>query len=97
MASRKTTWSRTRARSRNTRPSTWRDLRGDYALISIGAVANWHVFPAMGNLLWNLQPREDLGGASVASKVHVVCSPAATTGCALGIKLIVPPPVIHHL
>jgi hypothetical protein len=72
-------------------------LRGDYALTSIGAVANWHVFPAMGNLLWQVEPREDLGGASVASKDHVVVSPATITGYALGIKLIVPqsPPILH--
>ncbi|HUL65799.1 MAG TPA: hypothetical protein VLW55_14380 [Burkholderiaceae bacterium] len=72
-------------------------LRGDYALTSVGAVANWHTFPAQGNLLWHVEPREDLGGASVASKDHVVVDSTTITGYALGIKLYVPasPPILH--
>jgi hypothetical protein len=41
-----------------------------------------------GNLLWKLEPRPDLGGASVASKDHVISSPARITGYATGIKLV---------
>jgi hypothetical protein len=72
-------------------------LRGDYALTSVGAVANWHTFPATGNLLWHVEPREDLGGASVASKDHVVVDSTTITGYALGIKLFIPqsPPILH--
>lgn len=71
-------------------------LRGDYALTGIGATVNWKRFDtfgnqvAMGNLLWKLEPRADLGGASVASKDHVLVSPATITGFAVGIKLVAP-------
>jgi hypothetical protein len=71
-------------------------LRGDYALTGIGASVDWKRFDASGNqvaagnLLWKLEPRADLGGASVASKDHVIASPASITGYALGIKLVPP-------
>jgi hypothetical protein len=64
-----------------------------YALTGIGA----SVFPLLslppapptpGNLIWKLEPRPDLLGASVASKDHVQSSPASITGYALGIKLV---------
>jgi hypothetical protein len=67
-------------------------LRGEYALTGIGAFVNWN-FPGLsmpGNLLWRLEPRADLGGASVASKDHILSSPATITGYAIGIKLVVP-------
>lgn len=62
-------------------------LRGNYALTGIGATVG---ATTAGNLLWKLEPRADLGGASVASKDHVVSSPAAITGFAIGIKLVPP-------
>jgi hypothetical protein len=69
-------------------------LRGAYALTGIGASVDWKRYDssgneiAQGNLLWKLQPRPDIGGASVASKDHLVSSPATITGYALGIQLI---------
>lgn len=69
-------------------------LRGEFALTSVGATVNWKRFDtlgnqlAAGNLLWRVQPRADLGGASVASKDHVVPSPATITAHAIGIKLV---------
>lgn len=69
-------------------------LRGEFALTSVGATANWKRFDSLGNqlaagsLLWRVQPRADLGGASVASKDHVVPSPASITAHAIGIKLV---------
>ncbi|MCW5632393.1 MAG: hypothetical protein KIT17_03585 [Rubrivivax sp.] len=69
-------------------------LRGEFALTGIGAAVDWRRYDqagnqtAAGNLLWKLEPRADLGGASVASKDHVISSPARITGYALGIKLV---------
>lgn len=69
-------------------------LRGEFALTGIGAFVNWRRFDtlgnqlAAGNLLWRLEPRADLGGATVASKDHVVPSPATITAHAIGIKLV---------
>lgn len=68
-------------------------LRGEYALTGIGATSNWRPNKfgdqlVAGNLLWKLQPRADLGGASVAAKDHIISSPASITGYALGIKLV---------
>ncbi len=69
-------------------------LRGEYALTGIGAAVDWRRYDqngnqtAAGNLLWKLEPRADLGGASVASKDHILSSPARITGYALGIKLV---------
>lgn len=40
-----------------------------------------------GSLLWKLEPRPDLGGASVAAKDHVVPWPAQVTAHAIGIRL----------
>jgi hypothetical protein len=74
-------------------------LRGEYALSGIGATVDWNTpgQSAYGNVLWRLEPRADLGGASVASKDHVISSPASITGYAIGIKLMIPvmrlPPV----
>jgi hypothetical protein len=65
-------------------------LRGEYALTGIGAAVDWRSHGPSGNLLWKLEPRADLGGASVASKDHVFPSPATITGFALGIKLVRP-------
>ena len=68
-----------------------------YALTGIGASVDWKRYNAagnltsFGNLVWKLEPRADLGGASVASKDHIVASPAAITGYAIGIKLVTPP------
>lgn len=72
-------------------------LRGEFALTGIGASVDWRRYDssgnqvAMGNLLWKLEPRPDLGGASVGSKDHALSSPASITGYALGIKLVTPP------
>jgi hypothetical protein len=71
-------------------------LRGEYALTGIGATVDWRRVDrlsgqvAAGNLLWKLEPRADLGGASVAAKDHIISSPASITGYALGIKLVPP-------
>jgi hypothetical protein len=71
-------------------------LRGEYALTGIGATVDWRRFDQFGNqtaagsLLWKLEPRADLGGASVASKDHIISSPASVTAHALGIKLVPP-------
>ena len=61
-----------------------------YALTGIGASVAWRGTdkPLPGNLIWKLQPRPDLGGATVASKDHGLNSPASITGYALGIKLV---------
>jgi hypothetical protein len=40
--------------------------------------------------LWKLEPRADVGGASVAAKDHVISSPASITAYAIGIKLVAP-------
>ena len=63
------------------------------ALTGIGASVAWRgppftTKPLPGNLIWKLQPRPDLGGATVASKDHGINSPASITGYALGIKLV---------
>lgn len=69
-------------------------LRGEYALTAIGATVDWRRYDAFGNqvaagnLLWKLEPRADVGGASVAAKDHIVSSPASVTAHALGIKLV---------
>jgi hypothetical protein len=69
-------------------------LRGEYALVGIGASVDWRRYDAFGNLisagnlLWKLEPRPDLGGVSVASKDFVYNSPATITGYAIGIKLV---------
>jgi hypothetical protein len=71
------------------------DVRGaqGYALTGIGAVVAWRDSPVRGwaeppgNLIWKLEPRPDLLGASVAAKDHGYSSPAAITGYALGIRL----------
>lgn len=65
-------------------------LRGEYALTSIGAAVDWRSHGPSGNLLWKLEPRADLGGASVSSKDHVFPSPATVTAFAIGIKLVAP-------
>lgn len=71
-------------------------LRGQYALTGVGAIADWLRFDLLsgqstfGNLLWKLEPRADLGGASLASKDHILSSPAALIGYALGIQLVPP-------
>lgn len=68
-------------------------LRG-YALTGIGADVAWRdplqspKSQPPGNLIWKLEPRPDLLGASVASKDHARSSPASITGYALGIKLV---------
>lgn len=62
-------------------------LRGSFALTGIGATVDWRTYGSAGNLLWKLEPRADLGGASVASKDHVISSPATVTGHAIGIRL----------
>lgn len=73
-------------------------LRGQYALTGIGAAVDWKRFDAAGNqvapgnLIWKLQPRPDLGGAAVASKDHLVSSPARITAHAMGIRLEQLPP-----
>ncbi len=41
-----------------------------------------------GNMIWKLEPRPDLGGATVSSKAHAIVSPVPITGYALGIKLV---------
>lgn len=69
-------------------------LKGQFALTGVGASVDWKRFDSFGNLvspgnlLWRLQPRPDLGGASVASKDHLFSSPARITAFALGIKLV---------
>jgi hypothetical protein len=63
-------------------------LRGEYAVTGIGAAVDWRSHGWAGNLLWKLEPRADLGGASVSSKDHFWASPATITGYALGIKLV---------
>lgn len=69
-------------------------LRGQYALTGIGAAVDWRRYDAAGNqiaagnLLWKLQPRPDLGGASVASKDHWYASPAKITAHAIGLRLV---------
>jgi hypothetical protein len=63
-------------------------LRGEYALTGIGAAVDWRNHGWAGNLLWKLEPRADLGGASVSAKDHIWYSPATVTGYALGIKLV---------
>ncbi len=72
-------------------------MRGEYALTGVGATVDWKRFDtlgtqvAAGNLLWKLEPRPDLGGATVASKDHAISSPARITGHALGIKFVPAP------
>lgn len=69
-------------------------LRGTHALTGIGAWVDWERYDAYGNvvsagnLIWRLEPRPDLGGASVASKDHVVSSPSTITGYAIGVRLV---------
>lgn len=71
-------------------------LRGDFALTGVGATVDWRRFDqfgnqtAAGNLLWKLEPRADIGGASVASKDHIISSPASITAHAIGIRLVIP-------
>jgi hypothetical protein len=66
-----------------------------YALTGIGAAVDWRdpMLPPKaqppGNLIWKLEPRADLLGASVASKDHLFSSPGSITGYALGIRLVV--------
>ena len=67
-------------------------LRGSFALTGIGATVDWRSHGSAGSLLWKLEPRADLGGASVASKDHVVYSPATVTAHAIGIRLALPAP-----
>lgn len=69
-------------------------LKGDYALVGIGAAVDWSQFGlpptrnnTAGNLIWRLEPRPDVGGATVGSKDHVVSSPATITAFAFGIQL----------
>ena len=65
-----------------------------YALTGIGAAVAWrdappkYGTPPAGNLVWKLEPRPDLSGATVTSKDHGLQSPAAITAYALGIKLV---------
>lgn len=59
-------------------------LLGQYALTGIGAAVDWN---PVGNLIWKLEPRPDIGGAAVASKDHRVVSQAGITAYALGVKL----------
>lgn len=68
-------------------------LPAGFALTGIGATVDWccnkpyiHPRPA-GNLLWKLEPRPDLRGASVAAKDHIFYSPARITGHAIGVRL----------
>jgi len=69
-------------------------LRGQYALTGVGALVDWLRFDLLsgqstfGSLLWKLEPRADLGGASLASKDHILSSPATLIGYALGIQLV---------
>ena len=64
-----------------------------YALTGIGARVDWccqtleYTDKPVGNLLWKLEPRMDLRGASVASKDHLYSNPATITGYALGVTL----------
>lgn len=85
-------------------------LLGDFALTGIGARVELAPFVAVaahlrppprlsaGNLLWKLEPRPDIGGATVASKDHIRTSPARITAYAIGVKLVqVDPRIIDKI
>ncbi len=66
-------------------------LHGVAALTGIGAVATWKHYDRAGNqvspgsLLWKLEPT--VGGAALGSAEHMLLSPAALLGYAVGIRL----------
>jgi serine protease len=60
--------------------------RAGYALTGCGAFANWS---GAGNLLWRIRPSSPGAGltaCAVASKDHLVSSPATITGYSIGLK-----------
>lgn len=68
-------------------------LRGSYAVTGAGAQVNWRPFnlqnPAgAGTRLSSVEPRLDLGGASVSAGSMASMTPASVTAYALGIQLM---------
>lgn len=74
-------------------------LKGEFALTGVGATVDWRIYDAngqpgsaaqnnAGNLIWKIEPRPDIGGATVASKDFAVSAPTSITAWALGIKLV---------